>query len=56
MGLILLQLQKNNSTDWEHIKPAILGVILEHFQSGEPTLLEENNKQSHAEHDGPDLK
>ena len=27
---------------------------MEHFQSGEPTLLEENNKQSHAEHDGPD--
>ena len=55
-GSDFITVTKNNSTDWEHIKPAILGVILEHFQSGEPVLLEENNKQIHAEHDGPDLE
>ena len=53
-GSDFITVTKDNNTEWEHIKPAILGVILEHFQSGEPVLLEENNKQIHAEHDGPD--
>ncbi|MCH9809193.1 MAG: NifU family protein [Alphaproteobacteria bacterium] len=25
-------------TDWQHLKPAILGAIMEHFQSGAPIL------------------
>ena len=55
-GSDFITVTKNSSSNWGHIKPAILGVILEHFQSGEPTLLEEGNKQIHAEHDGPDLE
>ena len=27
-----------NEADWSHIKPAILGVIMEHFLSGKPVL------------------
>jgi Fe-S cluster biogenesis protein NfuA len=27
-------------TEWNHIKPAVLGVIMEHFLSGRPTLVE----------------
>lgn len=27
-----------NDTDWAHIKPAILGAIMEHFMSGKPVL------------------
>lgn len=27
--------------DWQHIKPAILGAIMEHFMSGAPTLKQE---------------
>lgn len=27
-------------TEWSHIKPAILGVIMEHFLSGQPVLAE----------------
>jgi len=27
--------------EWQHIKPAILGAIMEHFMAGIPTLLEE---------------
>lgn len=27
-----------DSTDWGHIKPAILGVIMEHFLSGKPVI------------------
>lgn len=31
-----------DETDWAHIKPAILGVIMEHFMSGRPVLLDAN--------------
>ena len=27
-----------DSTDWSHLKPAILGVIMEHFLSGKPVI------------------
>ena len=27
-----------NGGDWQHLKPAILGVIMEHYMSGEPLL------------------
>lgn len=29
-----------NGTDWPHLKPAILGTIMEHFASGAPLLIE----------------
>jgi len=29
--------------EWQHIKPAILGAIMEHFMSGVPVLLHENS-------------
>ena len=29
-----------DGADWAHIKPAILGVIMEHFLSGKPVLLD----------------
>ena len=53
-GSDFITVTKETDTEWEHIKPAILSGILEHFQSGEPTLLEENTNPSHAKHDGPD--
>ena len=40
---------------WEHLKPALLGAIMEHFQSGQPVMSGEAAAPSgHAEHDGPD--
>ncbi|MGB3147967.1 MAG: NifU family protein [Paracoccaceae bacterium] len=41
--------------DWNHIKPAILGAIMEHFQSGAAAI--EGSAPTaggHAAHDGPD--
>jgi len=29
---------KAESADWDHVKPGVLGAIMEHFQSGEPVL------------------
>jgi len=41
-------------TDLAHVKPAILGAIMEHFQSGEPVISGDGDASGHAEHDGPD--
>jgi len=45
---------KTDSIEWSHIKPAILGAIMEHYQSGEPVMDDESGAVGHAEHDGPD--
>ncbi|MCB1516926.1 MAG: NifU family protein [Hyphomicrobiaceae bacterium] len=39
----------NPETDWAHIKPAILGVIMEHFTSGAPVLGDGANGAGPAE-------
>ena len=46
---------KSDSVDWDHIKPALLGAIMEHFQSGEPVMDDGHAPASgHAEHTGED--
>jgi len=46
---------KADATEWDHIKPAILGAIMEHFQSGKPVMLDADDAGSgHAEHTGED--
>ena len=48
---------KDDSTEWDHMKPAILGAIMEHYQSGAPILTGEADAASgHAEHDGEDAE
>ena len=39
--------------EWAHLKPAILGALMEHFASGQP-VMEGAAQAGHAEHDGPD--
>ena len=46
---------KAEAVNWDHIKPAILGAIMEHFQSGQPVMSGAAQAPAgHAEHDGPD--
>jgi len=46
---------KNDGTEWDHMKPAILGAIMEHYQSGAPIMTGEADASSgHADHDGED--
>ena len=46
---------KGGDVDWNHIKPAILGAIMEHFQSGQPVIEGDGaGAAGHAAHDGPD--
>jgi Fe-S cluster biogenesis protein NfuA len=40
--------------EWAHIKPAVLGAIMEHFASGEPVIKDDSHAVSHADHAGPD--
>ena len=45
---------KAEEADWAHIKPGVLGAIMEHFQSGQPVLEGDAGAVEHASHDGPD--
>ena len=38
-----------NGADWAHLKPAILGTIMEHFASGAPLLIEGGSVEAHQE-------
>ena len=54
-GADFVTVTKADATEWDHIKPAILGGIMEHFQSGAPVIDGEGGGGSgHAEHDGED--
>ncbi|MGR3637749.1 MAG: NifU family protein [Shimia sp.] len=46
---------KGDDIEWDHIKPAILGAVMEHFQSGQPVMAGDAIAPSgHAEHTGED--
>lgn len=52
-GTDFVTVTKADAVDWGHIKPAILGAIMEHFQSGAP-VIEGEQAAAHQAHDGPD--
>ena len=52
-GLDFITVTKAEGVDWQHIKPAILGAIMEHYQSGAP-VIEGEQASAHVETDGPD--
>ena len=57
LGSDFVTVTKNEATEWDHIKPSILGAIMEHFQSGDPVM--EGEAQAgggHAEHSGEDAE
>ncbi|WP_406736147.1 NifU family protein [Thioclava sp. GXIMD4215] len=52
-GSDFVTVTKDDATDWDHAKPAILGSIMEHFQSGAPVMESEGaSSGGHAEHTG----
>ena len=53
MGLDFVTVTKADATEWDHIKPAILGAIMEHYQSGAKAV-EGEASSGHAEHTGED--
>lgn len=57
MGLDFVTVTKSESAEWDHIKPAILGAIMEHFQSG-AAAVEGTASAGHTAHaeDGADAQ
>ncbi len=54
-GTDFVTVTKAEATEWDHIKPAILGAVMEHYQSGQPVMDGDHQAASgHAEHDGED--
>jgi Fe-S cluster biogenesis protein NfuA len=54
LGNDFVTVTKAEAVLWDHVKPAILGAIMEHFQSGAPAIEGEQAASGHAAHDGPD--
>lgn len=57
LGSDFVTITKSDAGDWDHVKPAVLGAIMEHYQSGEPVMAGEGQPSSgHAEHSGDDAE
>jgi len=37
-GYDFITVTKDDGPDWQHLKPAILGAVMEHFMSGQPVM------------------
>jgi Fe-S cluster biogenesis protein NfuA len=53
LGGDFVTVTKAEGHDWAHVKPGVLGAIMEHFQSG-AAAIEGEAGPAHAAHDGPD--
>jgi len=55
LGTDFVTVTKADAVEWDHVKPAILGAIMEHFQSGAPVMDGDGAAGGHAAHeDGAD--
>ncbi len=52
-GTDFVTVTKSDAIVWDHLKPALLGAIMEHYQSG-ASVLDGVQAEAHAAHDGPD--
>jgi len=51
-GFDFVTITKSDDMDWQHIKPAVLGVIMEHFMSGLPVMAMDSAAGSVPEGEG----
>ena len=49
-GTDFVTVTKRDDVDWDHVKPAILGAIMEHYQSGAPAVEGAEGQTGHAQH------
>ncbi|MEX0285359.1 MAG: NifU family protein [Paracoccaceae bacterium] len=57
LGNDFVTVTKSDAMEWDHIKPAILGAIMEHYQSGQPVMAGDHGAGGgHAEHTGEDAE
>jgi Fe-S cluster biogenesis protein NfuA len=57
-GTDFVTVTKADGVEWEHVKPAILGAIMEHYQSGQPVMADGSAPagDGHAAHEGEDAE
>lgn len=48
-GYDFITVTKNDGPDWQHLKPAILGAIMEHFMTGAPVMAHSAPRQSETD-------
>lgn len=54
-GIDFVTVTKAEDVEWDHIKPGILGAIMEHYQSGQSVMGDDHKAASgHADHEGED--
>ena len=54
-GIDFVTVTKAEDVEWDHIKPGILGAIMEHYQSGQSVMGDDHKPASgHAVHEGED--
>jgi Fe-S cluster biogenesis protein NfuA len=51
-GYDFITVTNDGAMDWQHLKPAILGTIMEHFLSGQPVMTAAAAADEAADHDG----
>ncbi|MDM7459075.1 MAG: NifU family protein [Paracoccus sp. (in: a-proteobacteria)] len=57
LGRDFVTVTKDDASIWDHLKPSVLGAIMEHFQSGAPAIEDGGTDAGgHASHDGPDAE
>ena len=58
LGADFVTVTKADGVEWDHIKPAVLGAIMDHAQSGEPAVEGTQASSGHAAHaeDGEDAQ
>lgn len=58
LGSDFVTVTKSEDVVWDHLKPSILGAIMEHYQSGAPVMQggadAAGGHAGHVSHDGPD--
>lgn len=57
LGNDFVTVTKTEAVEWDHVKPSILGAVMEHFQSGQPVMNGDADASGgHAEHTGEDAE
>ena len=54
-GIDFVTVTKDDTVEWDHLKPSLLGAIMEHYQSGQSVMgADHKPSPGHAEHTGED--
>lgn len=56
LGHDFVTVTKAEGADWAHVKPGVLGAIMEHFQSGQPAITGEAEAAHGVMHDEADAE